>query len=145
VKVDEFTEQIEGVYAIGDIVHGPALAHVASAEGIICVEKIAGLNPEPLDYEQYSCMYLYKSGNCLCRINRTEGKGDWDWTSKWANFPSPLRERQMLPARRMASSNLYSIPNMENLLGAHMIGEQCYRDDSRELLSPGSWKQRLMK
>ena len=40
-----------GVYAIGDIVKGPALAHVASAEGIICVEKIAGQNPHPLNYE----------------------------------------------------------------------------------------------
>jgi dihydrolipoamide dehydrogenase len=38
------------VYAIGDIVKGPALAHVASAEGIICVEKIAGHHPEPLNY-----------------------------------------------------------------------------------------------
>jgi len=47
---DYYTTNIPGVHAIGDIVHGPALAHVASAEGIICVEKIAGLNPEPLDY-----------------------------------------------------------------------------------------------
>ena len=51
VKVDEFYRtNIEGVYAIGDIVAGPALAHVASAEGIVCIEKIAGLNPEPIDY-----------------------------------------------------------------------------------------------
>ena len=38
------------MYAIGDIVHGPALAHVASAEAICCVEKLAGLTPEPIDY-----------------------------------------------------------------------------------------------
>jgi len=51
VKVDEFYRtNIEGVYAIGDIVHGPALAHVASAEGICAVEKIAGENPQPIDY-----------------------------------------------------------------------------------------------
>jgi dihydrolipoamide dehydrogenase len=44
VVVDDFYRtNIPGVYAIGDIVHGPALAHVASAEGVICVEKIAGL------------------------------------------------------------------------------------------------------
>ena len=49
---------VPGVFAIGDIVHGPALAHVASAEGIICVEKIAGLGPEPLDYNNIpACTY----------------------------------------------------------------------------------------
>ena len=46
------------VYAIGDIIPGPALAHVASAEGIICVEKIAGHNPQPIDYNNIpSCTY----------------------------------------------------------------------------------------
>jgi dihydrolipoamide dehydrogenase len=51
IKVDDFYKtNIEGVYAIGDIVHGPALAHVASAEGIVCVEKIAGLDPHKVDY-----------------------------------------------------------------------------------------------
>ena len=59
VKVDDFYQtNIKGVYAIGDIVHGPALAHVASAEGIICVEKIAGLNPHPLRYDNIpGCTY----------------------------------------------------------------------------------------
>src|SRR5471030_2009405 len=47
---DYYRTNIEGVYAIGDIVKGQALAHVASAEGITCVEKIAGLNPHPIDY-----------------------------------------------------------------------------------------------
>ncbi len=59
VVVDDFYKtNIEGVYAIGDIVKGPALAHVASAEGIICVEKIAGKNPRPLDYNNLpGCTY----------------------------------------------------------------------------------------
>ena len=47
---DYYKTSVDGIYAIGDIVHGPALAHVASAEGIICVEKIAGHHPEPLNY-----------------------------------------------------------------------------------------------
>ena len=51
VKVDPFYRtNVKGVYAIGDIVDGPALAHVASAEGITCVEKIAGHDPQPVDY-----------------------------------------------------------------------------------------------
>jgi dihydrolipoamide dehydrogenase len=59
VIVDDFYKtNVPGVYAIGDIVKGPALAHVASAEGIICVEKIAGHHPEPLNYNNIpGCTY----------------------------------------------------------------------------------------
>jgi len=59
VVVDDFYRtNVQGVYAIGDIVKGQALAHVASAEGIICVEKIAGMNPRPLDYNNIpGCTY----------------------------------------------------------------------------------------
>jgi len=59
IVVDDFyTTNVDGIYAIGDIVHGPALAHVASKEGIICVEKIAGKNPEIIDYNNIpSCTY----------------------------------------------------------------------------------------
>jgi dihydrolipoamide dehydrogenase len=59
VIVDDFYKtNVAGVYAIGDIVKGQALAHVASAEGIICVEKIAGKNPEPLNYNNIpGCTY----------------------------------------------------------------------------------------
>ncbi len=59
VLVDDFYKtNVSGVYAIGDIVKGPALAHVASAEGIICVEKIAGQNPTPLNYNNIpGCTY----------------------------------------------------------------------------------------
>ncbi|PKP19979.1 MAG: dihydrolipoyl dehydrogenase [Bacteroidetes bacterium HGW-Bacteroidetes-20] len=47
---DYYKTNCEGIYAIGDIVHGPALAHVASHEALICVEKIAGLHPHPINY-----------------------------------------------------------------------------------------------
>lgn len=59
VLVDDFYKtNVAGVYAIGDIVKGPALAHVASAEGIICVEKMAGQNPHPLNYNNIpGCTY----------------------------------------------------------------------------------------
>ena len=51
ILVDDFYKtNIDGFYAIGDIVHGPALAHVASAEGITCIEKIKGIDTNPLDY-----------------------------------------------------------------------------------------------
>ena len=55
---DYYRTNVEGVYAIGDIVHGPALAHVASHEAEVCVEKIAGHNPEPVDYSNIpGCTY----------------------------------------------------------------------------------------
>jgi len=59
IMVNEYYEtNIPGVYAIGDCVPGQALAHVASAEGIICVEKIAGHSPAPLDYDNIpGCTY----------------------------------------------------------------------------------------
>ncbi len=59
VKVDEFYRtSCEGVYAIGDIIATPALAHVASAEAVCCVEAMFGLNPEPIDYSVIpSCVY----------------------------------------------------------------------------------------
>lgn len=47
---DYYKTNCEGIYAIGDIVHGPALAHVASHEALICVENIAGLHPHPINY-----------------------------------------------------------------------------------------------
>nr|GFC06662.1 dihydrolipoamide dehydrogenase [Tanacetum cinerariifolium] len=59
VLVDDFYQtNVPGIYAIGDIIPGPALAHVASAEGIICVEKITGHHPEPLNYTNIpGCTY----------------------------------------------------------------------------------------
>lgn len=59
VVVDDFGKtNVPGVWAIGDITQGPALAHVASAEGIACVEKIAGKNPEPVNYNNVpGCTY----------------------------------------------------------------------------------------
>ena len=52
VMVDDYYRtNCEGIYAIGDIVHGPALAHVASHEAIVCVEKIAGLDTHPINYK----------------------------------------------------------------------------------------------
>jgi len=61
VVVDDYYKtSVDGYYAIGDIVKGPALAHVASHEGIICVEKIAGKDPEPIDYNNIpSCTYTH--------------------------------------------------------------------------------------
>ena len=59
IKVDEFYRtNVEGIYAIGDVAGPPWLAHLASHEGIVCVEKIAGHNPEPVNYNNVpGCTY----------------------------------------------------------------------------------------
>ncbi|MBR7168090.1 MAG: dihydrolipoyl dehydrogenase, partial [Bacteroidales bacterium] len=55
---DYYRTNVEGYYAIGDVVHGPALAHVASAEALVCVEKIAGQDPTPVNYKNIpGCTY----------------------------------------------------------------------------------------
>ncbi len=57
---DYYQTNLPGYYAIGDVTKGQALAHVASAEGILCVEKIAGHHVEPLDYGNIpGCTYCY--------------------------------------------------------------------------------------
>ena len=74
IHVDEYYRtNVPGIYAIGDVVAGPALAHVASAEGITCVEAIAGHQPEPIDYNNIpGCTYLRARGS-QCRLYRTTG------------------------------------------------------------------------
>jgi dihydrolipoamide dehydrogenase len=60
IEVNKSTYQtsVPGIYAIGDVIGPPWLAHVASAEGIICVERLAGLNPKPIDYDYIpGCTY----------------------------------------------------------------------------------------
>ncbi len=87
VKVDEFYRtNIDGVYAIGDIVAGPALAHVASAEGIVCVEKIAGLNPDPINYGNIpGCTYTNPE---ISSVGLTEAKAkEAGYEVKVGKFP----------------------------------------------------------
>ncbi|MBM4166840.1 MAG: dihydrolipoyl dehydrogenase [Ignavibacteria bacterium] len=59
ITVDDFGKtNVDGIYAIGDVAGPPWLAHVASKEGIVCVEKIAGKNPQPIDWENIpGCTY----------------------------------------------------------------------------------------
>ncbi len=75
VEVDDYYRtNVEGVYAIGDIVHGPALAHVASREAIICIEKIKGLEVEPLNYSNIpGCTYTIPE---VASVGLTQAKAE---------------------------------------------------------------------
>ncbi|MCG6186062.1 dihydrolipoyl dehydrogenase [Maribellus maritimus] len=122
VKVDDFYRtNIEGVYAIGDILAGPALAHVASAEGIVCVEKIAGLNPKPVDYGNIpGCTYTSPE---VSSVGMTEAKAkDAGYEIKVGKFPYSASGKASAAGQKDGFVKLIFDAKYGELLGAHMIG-----------------------
>jgi dihydrolipoamide dehydrogenase len=122
VKVDEFYKTtVKGVYAIGDIVHGPALAHVASAEGITCVEKIAGKDPEPVDYKNIpGCTYTNPE---VSSLGLTEKKAKEDgYEIKVGKFPYMASGKASAAGQKDGFVKLIFDAKYGELLGAHMIG-----------------------
>jgi dihydrolipoamide dehydrogenase len=116
-----YNTNIPGVYAIGDIVHGPALAHVASAEGIICVEKIAGLNPEPLDYSNIpSCTYTNPE-IASCGLTEAAAR-EAGYNVKVGKFPFTASGKASASGSRDGFVKLIFDSAYGELLGAHMIG-----------------------
>jgi dihydrolipoamide dehydrogenase len=122
VKVDEFYRtNVEGVYAIGDILEGPALAHVASAEGIVCVEKIAGKNPEPIDYSNIpGCTYTSPE---VSSVGLTEAKAkEAGYEIKVGKFPYSASGKASAAGQKDGFVKLIFDAKYGELLGAHMIG-----------------------
>jgi dihydrolipoamide dehydrogenase len=122
VMVDDYYRtNIQGVHAIGDIVHGPALAHVASAEGIICVEKIAGLDPEPLDYTNIpSCTYTNPE-IASCGLTEAAAR-EAGYDIKVGKFPFTASGKASASGSRDGFVKLIFDAAYGELLGAHMIG-----------------------
>lgn len=122
VKTDEYYRtNVEGIYAIGDILAGPALAHVASAEGIICVEKIAGLNPEPLNYGNIpGCTYTSPE---ISSVGLTEAKAkEAGYELKVGKFPYSASGKASAAGQKDGFVKLVFDAKYGELLGAHMIG-----------------------
>ena len=122
VVVDDFYRtNVPGIYAIGDIVHGPALAHVASAEGIACVEKIAGLDPEPVDYSNIpSCIYTTPEiASCGMTEAAARAAG---YDIKVGKFPFTASGKASASGSRDGFVKLIFDSAYGELLGAHMIG-----------------------
>jgi len=122
VLVDDFYKtNVDGVYAIGDIVHGPALAHVASAEGIICVENIAGENPEPLDYKNIpGCTYCSPE---IASVGYTEKQAkEAGYDLKVGKFPFSASGKASAAGAKDGFVKLVFDAKYGELLGAHMIG-----------------------
>jgi dihydrolipoamide dehydrogenase len=122
VKVDEYyCTNVEGIYAIGDIISGPALAHVASAEGIVCIEKIAGLDPDSIDYNNLpACTYTNPE---VASVGLTEAKAKEEgYEIKVGHFPFSASGKANAAGQRDGFVKLIFDAKYGELLGAHMIG-----------------------
>ena len=122
VKVDSYYRtNVEGVYAIGDIVGGQALAHVASAEGICCVEKIAGLHPHPIDYKNVpGCTYTTPE---IASVGYTEQAArEAGYELKIGKFPFSASGKASAAGANDGFVKLIFDAKYGELLGAHLIG-----------------------
>ena len=122
VVVNQWYEtNVAGVYAIGDITEGPALAHVASAEAIICVEKIAGHHPQPLDYGNIpSCTYCQPE---VASVGMTEEQAKAaGFELKIGKFPFSASGKAKAAGHPEGFVKLIIDAKYGEILGAHMIG-----------------------
>lgn len=122
VQVDDFYQtNVTGIYAIGDIVPGAALAHVASAEGIICVEKIAGHNPQPLNYNNIpSCTYCSPE---VASVGMTEADAkDAGIAVKVGKFPFSASGKASAAGAKEGFVKVIFDDKYGEFLGAHFIG-----------------------
>lgn len=125
IKVDKTTYKtnIEGIYAIGDVIGPPWLAHVASAEGIHCVEVIAGHHPVPVDYDNIpGCTYCQPQ---VASIGMTEQKArEAGYELKIGKFPFMASGKAFAIGEREGFVKLIFDAKYNELLGAHIIGSE---------------------
>lgn len=122
IKVDAYYRtNVPGIYAIGDIVPGPALAHVASAEGITCVEKIAGHHPEPIDYSNIpGCTYTSPE---VASVGMSEKKAvEAGYEIRVGKFPFSASGKASAAGAKDGFVKLIFDAKYGELLGAHLIG-----------------------
>jgi dihydrolipoamide dehydrogenase len=118
---DFYQTNIPGYYAIGDVVPGPALAHVASAEGIICVEKLAGHHPEPLNYGNIpGCTYCSPE---VASVGMTEKAAkEAGYEIKVGKFPFSASGKASAAGAKDGFVKLIFDAKYGELLGGHLIG-----------------------
>lgn len=123
VTVDAFYRtNVEGYYAIGDIVHGPALAHVASHEGIICVEKICGKDPEPMDYRNIpSCTYTHPEVASVGYSEKAAREAGYE--IKVGKFPFSASGKAAAAGNKDGFVKVIFDAQYGEFLGAHMVGD----------------------
>jgi len=122
IIVDKFyATNVPGYYAIGDCVPGQALAHVASAEGITCIEKIKGMHVDPIDYNNIpGCTYCQPE---IASVGFTEKKAkEAGYQIKVGKFPFSASGKASASGAKDGFIKLIFDAKYGELLGAHMIG-----------------------
>ena len=122
ILVDKYySTNIPGYYAIGDVVAGPALAHVASAEGILCVEKIAGHNVTPIDYGNIpGCTYCSPE---ISSVGLTEKQAiEKGYKIKDGKFPFSASGKASASGTKEGFVKVIFDEKYGEWLGCHMIG-----------------------
>lgn len=122
IVVDEFCQtNVPGIYAIGDVIDTPALAHVASAEGILCVEKIAGMHVESIDYDNIpGCTYCSPE---IASVGYTEAEAkEKGYDLKVGKFPFSASGKASAAGAKEGFVKVIYDAKYGELLGAHMIG-----------------------
>ncbi len=122
IKVNEYyLTNVPGYYAIGDVTAGPALAHVASAEGITCVEKIAGMHVEPLDYGNIpGCTYCLPE---IASVGLTEKQArEKGYELKIGKFPFSVSGKAKAAGTPEGFVKVIFDAKYGEWLGCHMIG-----------------------
>ena len=116
-----YQTNIPGYYAIGDVVPGPALAHVASAEGILCVEKIAGHDVSPIDYGNIpGCTYCSPE---ISSVGLTEKEAvDKGFDIKIGKFPFSASGKASASGNKEGFVKVIFDSKYGEWLGCHMIG-----------------------
>jgi dihydrolipoamide dehydrogenase len=118
---DFYQTNLPGYYAIGDVTKGQALAHVASAEGILCVEKIAGQHVEPLDYGNIpGCTYCYPE---VASVGLTEAQAkEQGYDIKVGKFPFSASGKAQAGGNSDGFVKVIFDAKYGEWLGCHMIG-----------------------
>jgi dihydrolipoamide dehydrogenase len=118
---DFYQTNLPGYYAIGDVTSGQALAHVASAEGILCVEKIAGLHVEPIDYNNIpGCTYCFPE---VASVGYTEEQAkEKGYDVKVGKFPFTASGKAQAGGHTDGFVKVIFDAKYGEWLGCHMIG-----------------------
>jgi len=118
---DYYKTNVDGIYAIGDILPTQALAHVASAEGIICIEKIAGHHPEPIDYNNIpGCTYCYPE---VASVGYTEAAAkEAGYELRVGKFPFSASGKASAAGANAGFVKVIFDKKYGEFLGAHMVG-----------------------
>ena len=122
ILVDDFYQtNVQGYYAIGDVTSGQALAHVASAEGILCIEKIAGHHVEPIDYNNIpGCTYCFPE---VASVGYTEQQAkEKGYEIKVGKFPFTASGKAQAGGHTDGFVKVIFDAKYGEWLGCHMIG-----------------------